>query len=134
MRLIKKRYLEEVKKQQNSEDEVTTSQKLIRGRKVILGEQLDSKVKNYITALRSAGTPIGSSVVMAVGEGMVRAHDRTLLVQHGGHIQITKAWALSLLKRMGYIKHKATTKSTPGMSGEKIERVRKSFLSKLPEW
>ncbi len=101
VRLFKKRYLEEVKKRENPEDEVTTLQKLKRGRKMILGEQLDSKVKNYIMALRRAGTPIGSSIVMAVGEGMVRAHDRTLLVQYGGHIQITKAWALSLLKRMG---------------------------------
>ena len=131
VRLFKKRYLKEVKKRENPQDKMTTLQKLKRGRKVILGEELDSKVKNYVTALRSAGTPIGSSIVMAVGEGMVRAHDRTLLVQHSGHIQITKAWALSLLKRMDYVKRKATTKSTPGISGEEIERVRKSFLKQV---
>ena len=122
VRLFKKRYLEEVKKRENPEDEVRTLPKLKRGRKVLLGEQLDSKVKNYVTALRSAGTPIGSSIVMAVGEGMVRAHDRTMLVQHGGHIQITKAWALSFLKRTGFVKSKATTKSMPGLSGEEIEK------------
>ena len=32
---------------------------------------------------------------------------------------------------MGYKKRKATTKSIPGISGEKIERVRKSFLKQL---
>ena len=68
---------------------------------------------------------------MAVGEGIVTAHDRIMLVQHGGHIQITKAWALSLLKRMGYVKRKAATKSTPGMSGEEFERVRKEFLKQI---
>ncbi len=40
--------------------------------------KLDRKVQNYVRALRSAGTPIGSSVVMAAGEGMmVRAHNST---------------------------------------------------------
>ena len=74
VRLFKKRYLKEVKKRENPQDKMTTLQKLKRGRKVILGEQLDSKVKNYITshhitALQSTGTPIGSSIVMVVGEG-----------------------------------------------------------------
>lgn len=97
----------------------------------MLGEQLDGKVKNYVQALRSAGTPIGSSIVMAAGEGIVRAHDRTLLVQHGGHIQITKSWAMSLMNRMGFVKRKATTKSTPGLSGEDFERVKKGYLKQL---
>ena len=61
----------------------------------MLGEQLDNKVQNHVQALRNAGTPTGSSVVMAAGEGVIRAHDRTLLVQHGGHIGITKSWAMS---------------------------------------
>ena len=61
----------------------------------MLGEQLDSKVQNHVQALRNAGMPTGSSVVMAAGEGMIMAHDRTLLVQHGGHIEITKSWARS---------------------------------------
>ena len=95
---------------------------------MMLGEQLDTKVKNYVITLQSAGTPIGSSIVMAVGEGIVNAHDRTMLVQHGGHIQITKAWALLLLKRIGYVKRKTTNKTTPGLSGEEIETVRRRFL------
>lgn len=100
------------------------------GRKVMLGEQLNAKVK-YIQALRSTETPIGSSIVMAAGEGIARAHNRTLFVQHGGHIQITKTWALSLLKRMGFVKRKATTESTPSMSGEEFERVEAGFLKQV---
>ena len=91
---------------------------------MILGEQLDCKVQNYIKALRNAGTPIGSSVVMAAAEGLVRAYDRSLLVEYGGHIEISKTWALSLLGRMGYVKRKATTKSTPGMSSQEFKRVK----------
>ena len=45
VRVFKKRYLEEMKKLENPEDEVRSLPILKRGRKVILGEQLDDKVK-----------------------------------------------------------------------------------------
>ena len=104
-----------------------------RGRKVMLGEQLDGKVQKYVQALRSTRTPIASSVVMAAGERTVGAYDRTLLIQRGGHIAITKTWALSVLKMMSYmyVKCKATTKSTPGMSREEFGRVKKVFLKQI---
>ena len=63
----------------------------------MLGEQLD---KSYIKALKSTGTSIGTSVVMAAATGILTGYDRILLVEHGGHISISKAWAISLLKRM----------------------------------
>ena len=63
VRLFKKKYLEEIKKRENPEDEVTTLPKLRRGWKVILGEELDAKVKNYVQVLRNAGTPIGLFVI-----------------------------------------------------------------------
>ena len=88
-------------------------------------------MKNYVQALRINGAPIGSSIVMAACEGLIKAHDRAMLVQHGGHIQITKSWAMSLLKRMGFVKRKATTKSTPGMSSEVFKRMKAVFLKQL---
>lgn len=36
-----------------------------------------------MSAIRKAETPIGSSVVMAVGEGIIKAHDKTLLLGIG---------------------------------------------------
>ena len=53
------------------------------GRKVLLGPELDERVKKCITNLHKTGTPIGSSVVVAAAEGMMmmRAYDRTLLLQ-----------------------------------------------------
>jgi len=52
----------------------------------------------YLLASRSAGAPIGHSVVMTAGEGIVRVSDGSLLAKHVGHIEITKTWATSLLK------------------------------------
>ena len=80
-----------------------------RGRLLLLGE-LDKDVQKYISALRDAGVAIGTKITIAAAEGIVMAHNRSLLVQHGGHIELTRDWALSLLSRMGFVKRKATTK------------------------
>ena len=69
----------------------------------MLGEQLDGKVQNKVQVLTQWWNTDGSSIVMAADEALIRAHDRTLLAKHGGHIQITESWAMSLLKRMGYV-------------------------------
>ena len=117
MRLFKKKYLDAVKKRHLLTDaefeEVTSVPAHKCGRKLLLGEQLDVKVQSYVKALRSAGTTVGSSIVMAAATGIISAHDRTLLVEFGGYICISKSCAISLLKRLGYLKRKATAKSTP---------------------
>ena len=64
----------------------------------------------YVKAMRNAGTPICTSVVIAAAQGIVKAYDRTFLCENEGHVSISRNWALSLLGRMGYVKHKATTK------------------------
>ena len=134
VRLFKKKYCEEVQRHRipgTEFKEVTSLPERKRGRKVMLGEQLDGKVQAYIEALRGAGTPIGSNIVMAAAEGIVRAYDRTLLVDHGGTIAMTKTWALSLLGRMGYVKRKATTKATLGMSDAQFEGVKARYLKQI---
>ena len=101
------------------------------GRKLLLGDQLDAKLQSYVKALRSAGNPIGSSIMMGAASGTVSAYDRTFLVEYGGHISISKTWALALLKRLGYVKRKATMKSTPALSGEAFELVKIGFLKQI---
>ena len=45
---------------------------------------------------------------MAAAEGIIAARDLGKLREHGGHIHIMKAWAKSLLVRMGYVKRKCS--------------------------
>ena len=129
MRMFKKKYLKEVKKQKEGEVTKLTVNK--HGRKVLLGEELDGMVQKYVQAIRDAGTPIGTNVVMAAAQGIVKAHDRTFLFENGGYISITRNWALSLLGRMDYVKRKATTKSTPKMSDEVFQGVKTRFLKQV---
>ena len=134
VRVFKKTYLQEVKKlwvAGTDLDEIKSLPACKRGRKLFLGDELDCRVQKYDKALCNAGTPLGSSIVTAAVEGIVKATDRTLLAEHGGHITLTKTWALSLLGRMGYVKRKATTKSTPGMSNKDFEEVKTKYLDQI---
>ena len=70
----------------------------------MLGADLDAVVQEYIQSLRIAGGVVNTLMVMAAAEGIVAVRDVSKLVCHGGHIEITKTWARSLLIRMGYVK------------------------------
>ena len=87
-------------------DSFVTKQK---GRPLLLGEELDAAVQEYVSSLRITGDIVNTVVVRAAAEGVISARDITKLASHGGHINITKGWAMSLLNRMGYVKCKAST-------------------------
>lgn len=91
-----------------------------RGRPLALGESLDTKIQTYIRALRMAGTLVSCCLVLAAAEGIVVSKDRTLLIENGGHVALTRGWALSLLRRMGYVRRKASSK-TGTFSNEQFE-------------
>ena len=80
-----------------------------RGRKTLLGEKLDSKVQFFIKSVRDSGRVVNSAIVITAAKGIVLSHDRSLLFENGGHFELTKSWAKSLLKRMNMVKRKGTT-------------------------
>ena len=69
-------------------DIVTAIPSRKRGRPLMPGE-LDCAVQDYIRALRKAGTPVSTEVILAAAEGIVVARDRTLLQ--------VKKWEILLL-------------------------------------
>ena len=79
-----------------------------QGRPLLLGPELDRAVQDYVKAVRTVGGVINTEIVMAAAEGIIAARDLGKLREHGGHIHITKAWAKSLLVRMGYVKRKCS--------------------------
>ena len=76
-----------------------------RGRPLMLGQELDAAVQEYVESLRKVNGSVNTLVVMGAAEGIVGARDMSKLKQ----IEITKSWARSLLIRMGYVKRKCTT-------------------------
>ena len=108
-------------------DSLKTKQK---GRPLLLGEELDAAVQEYVSSLRIAGGVVNTVVVRAAAEGMISARDITKLTSHGEHIIIiTKSWAMSLLNRMGYVKRKASTSGKIPQS--QYEELREVFLADI---
>ena len=56
----------------------------------------------------------------------------SLLTENGSQ-SLTRGWVLSIHKRMGYIKRKATTKKNTQLSNEKFQRMRCKYLHEISE-
>ena len=61
---------------------------------------MDKQLQQMIGDMRSRGTPIGTSVIIGVGRGILLKHKKSTVV-------LNKEWAKSVLHRMGYTKRKA---------------------------
>ena len=129
-RLLKKQYLAELNdRRQNSATipEVTRLPTKPRGRPLLLGSTLDDQVKEYVTALRATAGVVNTAIVLAAAEGIVAATERSLLSQHGGSLVLTKAWAKSLLIRMGFVKRKVP----PLLPAPEFEKRKEQYLSDI---
>ena len=106
MRLFKKRYLEELKDKKTLPVGESPAVKEIavktRGRPLLVGE-FDIDIQTYVRALRKAGTPVSVPVVLAAAEGVITARNRSALLKYGGHMELGQPWAVSMLRRMGFV-------------------------------
>ena len=100
-----------------------------QGRPLLLSAELDKSVQDYINALRVAGGVVNTAIVQAASLGIIAARDPGLLREHGGHIEITKAWAKSLLKRMGYVKRKGSNAGKITVS--QFNEIQEEFLADI---
>ena len=129
VRRFKNNYQDELKKLMHSSSDSPTVKELIpkkRGRPLLIGEELDEQVRDYIKELRREGVVINCDVAIAVGAGIVMISDANLLIANGGHIDLTKHWAKHLLSRMGFVKRRANTKAK--VIVEHFDELKKLFL------
>ena len=82
-----------------------------RGRPLLIGEELEDKVKWFLTEVRKSGGVVNSQIAVGAAKGVIKARDANLLAENGGSIDIGKDWAHRLLGRMGLVKRQATTKA-----------------------
>ena len=97
-----------------------------RGRPSTLSEELSKELMSYIRVIREAGGIINTAIVIAAATGMVQKRDPTLLEYNGGHITLKKSWAKYFLKKMDYVKRKATTKSK--LTIHRFEELKEQYL------
>ena len=121
MRTWRNKYLTEIAKRKRvGEEETTMDLKQLpdkkRGRPLLLGDELDRRVKAYILDIQSKGAVVNSTIVIAVAQGIVSHYDSNMLEENGGHITLSKTWAKYLLYRMGFTKRRASLKAKLSVS------------------
>ena len=67
-------------------------------------------VQRYIADTRKVGRAVSTAIVRAGARGISLSQDRSRLVEFGGTANLSKAWAVSLLRRMNYTKRRSITK------------------------
>ena len=108
---LKKAYLQSVREKRAADDDGDVRLLPIkkRGRPVLLGEVLDVKVQQYLRRVREGGGVESARIAMAAARGILLAYNRSRLVEFGVDVELNRQWAYSLLKRMKFVKRKATT-------------------------
>jgi hypothetical protein len=79
-----------------------------RGRPLLLGEELDNKVVNHVKCIRDHGGVVTGTIMIATARGILGEVNKGLLAEHGGHINLTRTWAESLIERLGWSKRRGT--------------------------
>ena len=127
---LKKAYLQGVREKRAAEDDgdVRLLPTKKRGRRVLLGEALDAKVQHYLKRVRQGGGVVSARIVIAAARGIVLSCNRSRLAEFGGDVAITRHWAYALLRRMNFVKRKATTAKSKH-STDDFARLKAQFLA-----
>ena len=118
------------KRKQQEEGDVISLPVKKRGRQLLLGDDLDAKVRLYLKRVRGGGGVVSARIVIAAARGILLSCDKSRLVEYGGPIELNRAWAYSLLRRMDFVKRKASTaKSKYNVSD--FDKVKQEFLDEV---
>ena len=91
------------------------------GRPLLIGEEVDRQVQEYVHYLCATGSAVNITVVIASAEGILLSMDANILKR----AKITKDWAKSLLFRMGMVKRRVSSKAKVDV--EKFEALKQCF-------
>ena len=124
-------YTSEIKKRRREgrEDipvERLSEKKRGRGRSLLLGDELEAQVREYLIALLANGAVVNTAIAIGCAEGIVKSKDSNLLASNGGHIVLSKHWGKHLLTRMGYVKRRASTKAKVAV--QNFDELKTQFL------
>ena len=112
------------------DEDIEIMRKKKRGRKHLLGEQLDEKLQLYLTTLRNNGGVVSARIAMAAAKGLLLSLNRGALAEYGAYINITRHWTYSLFHRMKFVQRKATT-SQSKYTETNFAEIKQQFLDAM---
>ena len=71
---------------------------------------------------------MNTAITIADAKGIILNIDKTRLSEYSGHLNLRRAWAMSLLTRMGFVERCVTTKSSKARV-ENFAKLKAKFLS-----
>ena len=90
----------------SQDDEVCELPSKKMGRPLLIGDEADKQLQEYVRYLRATGAAVNTAVVIASADGILLSKDANILKR----ITLTKDWAKSLLTRMGMVKRRVSRK------------------------
>ena len=111
VRSFKKKYLEELKKSK---------------------ERISDGEVPRVTEITTK--PRGSPLLLGKFDGdvqIVTAKNQNLLLKYGGHIELNRPWAVSLLQRMGFVRRLGSTQTKAILSCEQISKSKHTYLTQV---
>ena len=114
----------------DEEEDVVALPPIKRRRPILLGQELDSLVQMYLRKVREGGGTVSARIVIATARGILLKCNRSKLVEFGGHVQLDRQWAHSLLQRMDFVQRKATTAKSKETKADFAER-KSTFLADM---
>ena len=90
-------------------------------------------IQTYIKTIRKAGTPVSVPVVLAAAEGviLVTTRNRYALLKYGGHIELGRPWAISILQRMGSVQRRGSTQTKAKLSDQQVSQMKHTYLTQV---
>ena len=73
---------------------------------------------------------VTAAIAIADARGIVMSHDKFMLLEYGGYVDLSLTWAQSLLRRMNFVNRKATTAKSKFNPAE-FSKLKDDFLSEL---
>ena len=122
VRRFKSQYQKDQKLSDCPQDEVFELPCKKIDRPLLIGDEADKELQEYVRYLRATGAAVNMAVVIASAEGFLLSKNANILKQ----ITLTKDWAKSLLARMGVVKRRASSKAKVDV--EKFEALKYGFL------
>lgn len=96
------------KKLRTANEPMTSLPKMKTGRPTVLPSEVDAAVQRHLRKIRLAGGVVNKTITMATGRGIVASKWPSLLRENGGHADLGRGWAGSILERMQFVKRKGT--------------------------